>query len=396
MINRPFEDARDFPTLTAQSFEDRFGESIHEVLDIENWSEGQDLWLLYERLRHEVDQAVIQETDIQRAIRVNIFPRIGSMRIPQAGVYRAAVADIELVHRGLLFNGATEACDANLNTYDTLPVTVTQIGLSLVRYRGSENTWAHRLIRHDLRARYDNIMDKVWDLLDQRQRRGGIGRDNERDQFNQLVQRGIISYAARATLLHRVKSVWRVGHGVPAPLELLTGSGLPDLLAASIDVLDGLLCQHKRFLFVPRTPAEREWLTIGESLRPLEYMVVDTALESMRRMVSRRRTFGMVQERALDFVEHAGQEVLIGLYRASALAPVYTFYAHREHVHEAALIAIADSVLQEHRGFPLLLDLADLACRSALGLESLAPQMDTALAEADPSFRYHAGRGTQD
>jgi hypothetical protein len=391
MITTPFEEARDFPTLTAQAFHERFGESIHDVLNIQNWSEGQDLWLLYERLRREVAEAVATEGEIQRAIRADLFPQIARTKVPHAGVYRAEPRDLELVHRGLLFNGAVEACEAALNTYDTLPVTVTQIGLSLVRYRGSENTWAQRLIRHDLRARYDNLMDKVFDLLDQRQRRGGIGRDNERDQFNQLVRRGLVSYAQRATLLHRVETVWRVGHGVPAPLELLTGSGLPDLLAASIDVLDGLLCGHKRFLFVPRTPAEREWLTIGEALRPLEYMIVDTTLESMRRMVSRRRAFGAVQTRALEFVEAAGRDVLIGLYRASALSPVYLFYAHHEHVHEAALIAIADSVLQEHRGFPLLLDLADLACRSALGIESLSPQVEMALNESDAPLRYQRG-----
>jgi hypothetical protein len=383
-----FEESRDFPTLTAHAFRERFGESIQDLLQIEKWSEGQDLWLLYERLRREVADAVQVESEVQRAIRANLFPRLQTLRIPEAGVYRAAPSEIELVHRGLLFTGAVEACDASLSSYDTLPVTITQLGLALVRYRGSENTWAHRLIRHDLRARYDNVMDKVWDLLDQRQRRGGIGRDNERDQFNQLVKRGLLSYAARATLLHRANALWRVGHGVPAPLELLTGSGLPELLEASLNVLDGLLNQHKYFLFVPRTPAEREWLTIGEALRPLEYMIVDTALESMRRVVSKRRSFGALQERALEFVETTGKQVLIGLYRASAYTPVYLFYAHREHVHEAALIALADSALQEQRGFPLLLDLAALACRSALGIESLAPQADSAFDSANAPFRY--------
>lgn len=385
-----FEASRDFPTLTAHAFQERFGESIHDLLQIENWSEGQDLWLLYERLRREVADAVQVETEVQRAIRANLFPRLRTLRVPEAGVYRASMSDIELVHRGLLFTGAVEACEANLNSYDTLPMTITQLGLALVRYRGRENTWAHRLIRHDLRARYDydNVMDHVWDLLDQRQRRGGIGRDHERDQFNQLVERGLISYAARPTLLHRVDTLWRVGHGVPAPLELLTGSGLPELLEASLTVLDGLLNQHKYFLFVPRTPAEREWLTIGEALHPLEYMIVDTALESMRRVVSKRRSFGALQERALDFVETTGKQVLIGLYRASAYTPVYLFYAHREHVHEAALIAIADSVLQEQRGFPLLLDLAALACRSALGIESLAPHVESAFGAVGEPSRY--------
>ena len=52
------------------------------------------------------------------------------------------------------------------------------------------------------------------------------------------------------------------------------------------------------------------------------------------------------------------------LYRATRLAPAQLFYAHADHAHLAAHIALADSVLQEQRGFPLLIDLADHVCRS--------------------------------
>ena len=41
------------------------------------------------------------------------------------------------------------------------------------------------------------------------------------------------------------------------------------------------------------------------------------------------------------------------------LAPPQLFYAHEDHADIAALVALADSVLQEQRGFPLLIDLAD-------------------------------------
>jgi hypothetical protein len=42
-----------------------------------------------------------------------------------------------------------------------------------------------------------------------------------RDRFSELGRRGIMSYAERAVLLHRSQAPWRLGHGHPAPYELL-------------------------------------------------------------------------------------------------------------------------------------------------------------------------------
>lgn len=56
---------------------------------------------------------------------------------------------------------------------------------------------------------------------------------------------------------------------------------------------------------------------------------------------------------------------MTGIYRASASAPVSIFYAHQEFVHQAAVLALADSFLQQHRGFPMLLELAYQVCKRA-------------------------------
>ena len=53
--------------------------------------------------------------------------------------------------------------------------------------------------------------------------------------------------------------------------------------------------------------------------------------------------------------------MLTGVYRASRLAPPQLFYCHRDHFQVAARLALADSVLQPQRGFPLLIDLAERA-----------------------------------
>jgi hypothetical protein len=71
------------------------------------------------------------------------------------------------------------------------------------------------------------------------------------------------------------------------------------------------------------------------------------------------------------------------------------FYAHADFVQEAALIAMADSVLQAHRGFPMLLDLADTVCRSSFGTEAFHSTVQSAYAHQGNPFRYFAERQGQ-
>ena len=95
-------------------------------------------------------------------IRDVIFPelrnRVGAP--PNAGVYQSTVSEIEHVHCGYLFNGAVEACDGNSIPHDTLPLTIVQIGVSLVSYRGGQGSWVHRLYRRDLRVSGSNPVNE--------------------------------------------------------------------------------------------------------------------------------------------------------------------------------------------------------------------------------------------
>jgi hypothetical protein len=84
--------------------------------------------------------------------------------------------------------------------------------------------------------------------------------------------------------------------------------------------------------------------------------------------------------------------VLVGVFRASSLAPPQVFYAHRDHFELAAAIAIADSVLLPDRGFPMLIDLADRTCKSVYGGGSLRDITDAAYARCGAGARYGSER----
>src|SRR5207253_7871091 len=92
------------------------------------------------------------------------------------------------------------------------------------------------------------------------------------------------------------------------------------------------------------------------------------------------------------FRDEVASQVLVGVFRASALAAPQVFYAHRDHFELAAAIAIADSVLLPDRGFPMLIDLADRACKSVYGGGSLQDVADTAYARCGAGGRFTSER----
>jgi hypothetical protein len=159
-----------------------------------------------------------------------------------------------------------------------------------------------------------------------------------------------------------------------------------------------LVLDHKRFVFVPSSTTARELLTIGNALKPLEYAIVDDNMDVLSRIAAghyRGQEWAGLGAAVEKLVQDCGPKILIGLFRASQLAPCQMFYAHADHVHEAALIAMADSVLQEHRGFPMLIDLADGLCSTTFGGDTFAASTQQAYAESGEPYRYMSERTTR-
>lgn len=383
------------PPVEAEEFEAAFGESLANTLDLTTWAPGEDMAALYGRLEQEVEEAVRQENRIRARVREEIFPRLQTrpQAPPGAGVFRTTVQEIERVHMGLLFNGLVEACDGTSSMNETLPIGIAQIGVCLTSYQGDRGSWVHRMFRRDLRVGGMDPVDETIELLERR-RDSSSFEGGRRDAMSELARRGIMAYAERAVLVHRSSAPWRMGHGSPTPYELLTGSGMRDLLESSVHLLRELVLEHQRFVFVPSS-ANRFFLTIGNALHPLEYAIVDTLEDLISRIVERGHYRGEWAEMIQDvrrFAREVGSKVAVGVFRASAMAPAQVFYAHVDHVHQGALIALADSALQEHRGFPMLIDLAHNVCSATFGGDSIRDLTKLAYVEVGEPYRYMSER----
>lgn len=91
------------------------------------------------------------------------------------------------------------------------------------------------------------------------------------------------------------------------------------------------------------------------------------------------------------FIRTVASQVVVGLFRASALTPAQLFFAHVDHADIAAHIAMADSMLREPHGSPLLLEMARHVGEAVFGdnLETLA---QAAYAAAGAPWRYRTNR----
>lgn len=394
----PMEQILANPPVTLPEFESAFGEPFQKTLDLDTWSQGENLAESYIRLEQEIAEALAKENEYRRVVRETIFSRLkNSPGAPRnAGVFQARREDLERMHRGLLFNGGVEACDGISVVHDTIPLTITQIGVCLVSYNGQQGAWAHRLFRRDLRAQINDPVEEVLTVLERREQRESQGLGGE--VLSELARRGIMAYAERAILKDKSGASWRMGHGSPAPYELLTGlwSSQASRIRLSLDLINWFV-DHKRFVFIPSAPRKRHWLMIGNALNPLEFAIVQTLQPDIRHMIDNGgyRDESGVRPAMEEFYNEVATKIVVGLYRVWEAAPPYLFYAHVDHAEMAAHIAMADSMLQEHRGFPMLIDLADTVCKTTFGVDSFVPSVQTAYAEAGQPFRFLGERETR-
>jgi hypothetical protein len=393
---------------TTDEFFRQFGEPLLNTLQAETWHEGVNLVQEYARIEQEVTRAVEIERGHEAEVRRRVFPKLKDApgAPPEAGYYHDVTLDqIKQVHAGLLFNGGVEACDGTVQVHDTLALTVYQIGVCLVSYCGNQGGWSTRLFRRDLREEHDDPVGDVMAVLEWRGQRAGLNQPDRRDGLSELAQRAVMSYAEARVLTRVSKAPWRMGHGSPAPYQLLAGAGNPDVMIESVKVLRDLIAGHEKFVFVSSESGDRDLLTLGQALCPLQYLIVGTLYERINDFVE-GVSFSAdvtVDDRwddtrltpakwVMRFRDDVASQVLVGVYRASWLAPPQVFYCHREHFPIAARIALADSVLLPDRGFPMLIDLTDRACKSVYGGGSLKEMANAAYAKAGAGVRYGSER----
>lgn len=372
--------------VSMDDFKKSFGENFSDAIDIGTWRIGENLAELYPIIENELIKAKQDEEKTHQIFRDTIFPRIKELgSVPGAGLHQEVDGEdiIEKIHRGFLFNGAVTACGSVSAVYDSVPISITQIGVCLINYQGQHGSYSHRLFRRDLRFKSDDPVKEAIDLIEKR--KGDELGGNNRAKLSDLAVRGIRTFAERAILLEKSDSNWLLGSGSPAPYELMTGfwASRKEMKEKSIELMKKMIVEHKRFVYVQGSTKNPQLWTFGNALKPFEYLVIDNLKDDLIRRVDLGGTRGEFRESYQKFAEEVGSQIAIGVYRVSRQSNPQIFYSHIDHVQTAALIAMADSALQMHLGSPMLLDLANNLCQTSFGKNDFIASIQQAYTKAE-------------
>ena len=214
-----------------------------------------------------------------------------------------------------------------------------------------------------------------------------------------LIDIADITFAPGLSDLSRPMAPWNGALLRVAPL--IVGSGRNEMAFASLTMLRRLLLDHQKVIFVPSEISDPAVVTISNALQPLQYAVLRNTTDIIEGYIvgssyerPHYKASGLYQA-VRAFQADVGSKIVLGVYRASALCPGRVFYAHEDHVHSAAQVVMADSALQEARGFPNLIDIADRTCRGMFEPGGLKAQVHAALARGGSPFRFLDERGTR-
>lgn len=373
---------------------DALGQTISAALDLGGWRDGVALEDLLTRVRSGVERSIRNESRLRSTIRANILAKLHEFPAAPAaaGVYPVSDAVLRSAKRSRLLPGDATACEGVCTGHDSLTASVVCIGVCLVRYDGTINSWRSTFFRHDYDVRTSDPVAILKTVLDRRNRRGEPAANDEQDPISTLLRRGFMAAAERKALLEKASTRWRIGGGVPAPLELLTGSGSMDLIDLALPMLDELLLQHTRWVFLPSSLSNRAWMTVANALEPQEVAIFQDGRPMLDAIIETANYAPTYRRKVERFAARLGLKTVIGAFRATRFSPPQLFIAHADMAVEAGVLAMADASLQPHRGSPLLLELARLGAAAGLGIEAFQGIVEASYARARASEMFHPGR----
>lgn len=380
----------DTVNVSIDDFKKVYGEDFSKTIDIDTWRIGENLAELFPFIQNELTEARKDELRIHKTFREKVFPLLKEKAIvPHAGLH-GEIQDLEMIkkaHKGILFNGSVTACGSISSVYNSVPISITQIGVCLVNYQGQHGSYSHRLFRRDLRYKNDDPIKEAMDLIEKRP--GSEDANNKRERLSDIAIRGIKTYAERSILLEKSESKWILGSGTPIPNELMRGfwSSQKAMKEKSIALMRKMILEHKHFVYIQDCVRNPQLWTFGNALNSFEYLVIDTIKDNLE---ERLATGGMRGEFLADYtkmVADVGDKIAVGVFRVSKYSSPHIFYCHIDNIPIAALIAMADSALQLHVGSPMLLDLAGNICKTAFNQGDFIAAIEQAFAKADASSR---------
>jgi hypothetical protein len=208
--------------------------------------------------------------------------------------------------------------------------------------------------------------------------------------ISSLLIRAIMFYMERRIGLDRDEE-WIIFNGPIVPYELRTGIGRMKALDPCLSLCERVL-DRKTIVGVLAKSSEAEIISLGLALNSGEYVRIRSFKEDLEEWLPRAHFNTADEARFRSFIKTHGDALDVGVYKAGQRA--YVFHAHREHFDEAVALIMRDSMFQQLRAYPLLIDYADSLCSHMLGSSDFRRMVDIGLAKLG-SLAFEQSEGDQ-
>lgn len=279
---------------------------------------------------------------------------------------------------GKLFGGQVSAVDGTHSIYPMLSGIRCRIGVAATSYKNKRTDGVVFVSEQNLHSSETSVLDILKN------------RKPESKLISNMLIRAIMFYMERKIGLERQEE-WVMFNGPVIPYELRTGIGRLKALDPCLSLCEQGL-DRKTIVGVIGTSTEPEIISLGIAMNSLEYVRLRSFKVDLEDYLPAAHFNGADQARFRRFIDAYGDKLDVGIYKAGQRA--YMFHAHHDHFNEAAAIIMRDSMFQQLRGYPLLIDYADSLCTHMLASSDFRRMVDFGLAR-EGSLPFEQAEGDQ-
>lgn len=277
-----------------------------------------------------------------------------------------------------LFGCCVCAVDGTHSTYPMLSGIRCRIGVAATSYKNKRTDGIVFVSEQHLHPPDISILDVLKN------------RKTENKLVSNMLIRAIMFYMERKIGLDRTEE-WVMFNGPIVPYELRTGIGKLRALDSCLAICQKAL-DKETIIGVIGTSTEPEIISLGLALNQGEYVKLRSFKDDLDDYLPAAHFNTKDEARFRQFIETYGDKLDVGIYKAGQRA--YIFHAHQKHFDEAASIVMRDSLFQQYRGYPLLIDYADSLCTHMLASSDFRKMVDFGLARVG-SLPFEQSEGDQ-
>ena len=283
-----------------------------------------------------------------------------------------------------LTGGMVVGVDGTMARYSFLSGIRCQIGVVAVNYQGEQLKHSFFISQASLREEADAVLDRI------------LQRSESDDNLSDLHLRGLMMYREREVGMDpKFDGKYIMYHGPLLPFELMSGLGRLRALDITLNMLERIV-RSKRVMSVISTSAYKDYSYFGLAMEKGQYMTwpqhnLAEHLQVTRDFVNMREKWREDEfAKVSEFIKNYASQIRIGVIKVGQRP--YVFQAHRDIFDKAAGIIARDSMFQQEKGFPLLIDYADNLCTEYFSGAQFNRMMDWELAKEDQYLRESGER----